>query len=225
MGSVLGTSSLNAQQSVPLTAQYLKSLNNDTKISRPKSFSLEAQRLNSSGESSSDAHFLTEIKINDKQVTSQSISNQTPLELTGEIQSAPDDIGKKADLIVVALYDGVFYMKSQTGWQAWDGQLDHLTALKTLSSLKSVENIEVVSHFSQAGYYKFYLAYRIEGNVHHTKQGFDLHIYEGLVDDAKSTQLRSTSLSLPEGGPLANTAKFSGQFVSNHQVLTGNSFK
>ncbi len=180
--------------------------------------------LSANGEGkTSNAKFYTQTSVGDTIVTSHAFSNLSPIQLAGRIQVAPEDIGKNAEIIVVALHEGVFFVKSKQGWQLWDGQLKHLVASKEAQLLQAIEDINIISELTTYGSYKIYIGYRVNGDLHHSKQGFDFHIYNGLVDESQTTSLGSTS-SMGDGEVFSNSASFSGQFVSNHQVLTGHSF-
>ncbi|MCK5829969.1 MAG: DUF1566 domain-containing protein [Methylococcales bacterium] len=160
----------------------------------PKAFSFDASKLKANGQFiKSKAKFFIQTNVADSISSSHDFSNLTPIQLTGRIRVAPDDVGKKAEIIVVASYNGVFYIKSELGWQKWDGRIDHLVAIKKPQALQGIEDINIVSDLAILGSFKIYLGYRLNGALHHSKHGLGFRIYKGKT--VKLGKLNDTGIT------------------------------
>ena len=187
-------------------------------LDETKSFSLEASNLKYNGQHQlSKATFFTQFLAGNSIATRKSFSNQTPIQLIGRIRAESKDIGVKAEIIVVAIYNNTLFVKSPNGWKLWNGQLDNLVAIKPPSPLQIVEDVDILASFSMQGSFKIFLGYRVNGDLHYTKQGIDFNIYNGLVDETQAIQLSTNNPS--------SSVNFSGQFSRNNHILGGNSFK
>ncbi len=81
--------------------------------------------------------------------------------ITAQLTPETKDVGKQADIYIVAMYNNSFLMKTNSNnWESWNINLLNLTPANTLQ-LNSSENIDIISGLTgMIGEFMIYLGYR-----------------------------------------------------------------
>lgn len=132
------------------------------------------------------------------------LANSPAVSIIARIRTAAADIGQPAEILMVARYNDIWYMKSPQGWQVWDRQLSTLAAVRTLS-LSALENLDVQQDLVLPGNFDIYVGYRRQGVVVYSPNplsfslvtGADLRITEfSAPTNAKSADLLDLNVTL-----------------------------
>lgn len=98
---------------------------------------------------------------------SNTFMSDEPVKMDFELQIAPEDRGVQRSLYLVAVYQGIFYLKTEEGrWMQWDGQSDSLIPYKK-PVLGEKEKLEVLAgERLDAGEYLVFAGYQsAKGNI------------------------------------------------------------
>lgn len=104
--------------------------------------------LTRNGSSTTD----TEFNINDQ------------LGLTSTIVFDEKEIAQTVQIIVVALYNNAFYMKTESGWSAWDGVMENLRSLLSTTASSQYELVVLDSFSGLEGEFSLFVGYQNSSN-------------------------------------------------------------
>lgn len=107
------------------------------------------------------AQFFGQITIAGNIFSSGTFDNTPAVDVAGRIRVSTADAGKVGEILVVADYNGAWFMKTPVGWLPWDLQLMHLTASQPAAALAIIENIDIVSQLDLLGHFNIYIGYRL----------------------------------------------------------------
>ena len=176
----------------------------------------------------SESRFTNNISIGGKERANNIAlfkSEAKAIKLSGMITAAPEDVGKLADILVVARYrtllqGDVFYARDGQNWIDWDGQISLLPSAKTVTQLpETTIDVPVLEDnlSGMPGEFTVFIGYRLENGTIHYNGVEPLHF---SIGNAASIDMRNHSELCFTCNEAQATDYFEG-FVRNKGV-TGN---
>ncbi len=118
------------------------------------------------------------------------------IDVLADIRVAPEHVGKKGRIYMVALYNDVWFMKASNGqWQNWDFQLASLVSSSGPRTLKALESLTVAPQLSGlAGKFWVYVGYKVASDIHYNAQAVGFTVKEMPVMVTANTPLTGVFL-------------------------------
>ena len=128
-----------------------------------------------------DAAFWGQLTSADKASAGGTLPNTPAVNILTRIRAASGDIGALGEVLFVASYNNVWYMKTPQGWLPWNQQLSDLVAVGTYT-LTTGTNFEVETQLTLPGDFNIYVGYRLGGVVHYSLNPLSFRLVESQVD-------------------------------------------
>ncbi|MFI3137351.1 MAG: hypothetical protein QX197_11310 [Methylococcaceae bacterium] len=116
----------------------------------------------------SNSRFFAEVLSDNVASAGGSFPSKPGVNLLGRIRVAPEDVGQRADILLVATYQGAWYMRTLQGWQAWDQQLQTLAAVDVPHTLAVIEDVDIATSLTLIGDFSIFLGYRRQGLIQYS---------------------------------------------------------
>ena len=130
-------------------------------------------RLSSEEEMGTNACFVSSLNADEQVLQNGSeIGADQAINISYQVDVDANDVGKAADWIIVANYmpsaDALasWFVRDGDEWQAWDGELEHLSAAMSSDELQAMQVVPVFDGMLSGlpGKYTIFTGYRVEDN-------------------------------------------------------------
>lgn len=100
------------------------------------------------------------------------------LDILSDIRIAPEHIGNKGSIYLVARYNNAFYMKNSRGeWLSWNLALNNLSSASENQNLEATTPIAVQKQLSNLpGNFSIWVGYKTDGEIHYNAQAFNFTV-------------------------------------------------
>lgn len=150
-----------------------------TPFDETKAANLGQAGLDASGKLfASQAQFLAQITSSDGVKASGAFSSTQGVGISARIKVAPADQGQLAEILIVAMYNKLMFMKTTQGWTLWDGSIQSLMAAQDARNFAAIEDLEIIDSLNLVGDFQIFIGYRRPTALHFSPNPLSLSIIQ-----------------------------------------------
>ena len=116
---------------------------------------------------STTANFGLKVASNQRSGNNIKIAQTDNVSLSASINAAPAHIGKNADIVMVGIYNGSAFVRNNTTWTTWDGNISSLSSAQQNVKLSTAVPVSIFdgSFNGLPGNFTVYVGYRVDNSI------------------------------------------------------------
>jgi Icc-related predicted phosphoesterase len=116
---------------------------------------------------STTANFGLKVASNQRSGNNIKIAQTDNVSLSASINADPAHIGKNADIVMVGIYNGSAFVRNNTTWTTWDGNISSLSSAQQNVKLSTAVPVSIFdgSFNGLPGNFTVYVGYRVDNSI------------------------------------------------------------